>query len=105
MDTGGRERRGHPRRTISCSVIVGDEACRVRDLSRSGVAFTSVGAMAEMSQVRLSMDLPGSNRHVEGLGTVVRCEPDVDGGWGIAVFFTELDEEDREAIDLIVHAD
>jgi hypothetical protein len=53
-----------------------------------------------MTTVRFHLDLPleGGARRVEGEGAVVRCRRHGEGRFEIAVFFTKIGEEDREAL-------
>ncbi|RMH04003.1 MAG: PilZ domain-containing protein [Planctomycetota bacterium] len=102
-----RERRQHPRvRAPELPLLLrrGDAAPhRIRDLSRSGVAFYSEEPIPVMTQVRFAIEFPtaeGDSAFAEGDGVVVRCErlAGALGHYEVAVFFGELP---REAAQLI----
>ena len=95
----GPERRRHPRVPAQelPLLLQGDERrpLRVRDLSRSGVAFYSEEPLEVLQQVRFALEIPaeGGPRLVAGQGVVVRCEPVAPAlaHYDVAVFFQELD--------------
>ncbi|HKE00445.1 MAG TPA: PilZ domain-containing protein [Planctomycetota bacterium] len=102
------ERRAHPRAKAEFPITIGAAdrrvAARVRDLSRSGVAFSSPVAIAEMTKVACDLDLPAPvKRTVKVEGAVVRCAK-AAAGFEVAVFFTTIADADRAAIGALVEA-
>ena len=69
-------------------------------MSRSGLCVFAPRAIREMTTVRFHLDLPLAEgiRRLEGEGAVVRCRRHGEGRFEIAVFFTRVSEEDREAL-------
>jgi hypothetical protein len=96
------ERRQHPRVPAGDLPIqiqmAGQAPLKVRDLSRSGIAFYSESPIAMMTQVAFALEFPradGASRFAEGHGVVVRCErlASALGHYEVAVFFSELSAE------------
>lgn len=98
---------------------------QIRDLSSSGVSCTTDRPLAVLSQVHLQLLLPayptgaasgaaaasdGRPREVACRGAVVRCVRDGGRGAGpgdafeTAIFFTDMRETDRAAIEEFVMA-
>lgn len=102
-----QERRQHPRvLAAELPILLREDSgtpLRIRDLSRSGVAFYSESPIAVMTQVRFAIEFPrpGADAvYADGEGVVVRCErlhPSL-GHYEIAIFFGEMA---REAAGLI----
>ncbi|MBC8327437.1 MAG: PilZ domain-containing protein [Planctomycetes bacterium] len=99
MTRFAKERRQHPRVLASELPILlqeGSEApLRIRDLSRSGVAFYTETPVAVMTQVRFAIEFPkrgADSAFAEGEGVVVRCErlAGALGHYEVAVFFGEM---------------
>ena len=97
-----KERRQHPRVLASELPILlqegSDAPLRIRDLSRSGVAFYSETPIAVMTQVRFAIEFPhreAGSTFSEGEGVVVRCErlASALGHYEIAVFFGEVSKD------------
>ena len=102
MPTHASERRTHPRTPApDIPLRIGPEegnGFRVRDLSKSGVAFFSESSIPLMTLVQFTLEIPdpgGDSRQVFGQGAVVRCEPLAPsvGHFEVALFFQDLEDE------------
>src|SRR5262245_14978453 len=99
----GAERRKDPRAKAEFFVTLEAKdrrvEARVRDISRSGVAFTSKIPFTEMTVLRIDLAIPGhSNAMIRADGAVVRCAKGSGGDYDVAVFFTSIDDSARAAI-------
>lgn len=73
----------------------------LKDISTNGMCFTFTDSLPEMALVRLGMEVDhgGEKKGLEVEGAVVRCErvPEnprlPEGGYEVAVFFTNLAQE------------
>ena len=82
----------------------------VRDLSASGVCCETSRPLPLLSQVQVILLLPIEGKHpheVACTGAVVRCAHAPAGnsgsaGYEIAIFFTEVDDSDRSALEAYV---
>ena len=98
------ERRRDPRARASFPLVFtppsGPVEASVRDVSQSGICAAAARPIPEMTRVRFRFDLPTGegSRRVEGEGAVVRCVRRGEGGYEVAIFFTEVSEADRERI-------
>lgn len=70
----------------------------VRDISEIGLACTSPHEVPEMTVVGLDFELPGKSGQHHVTGAVVRCEPQDDGHFDLAVYFTDLGDDTRSAL-------
>ena len=105
---GGPERRAHPRARVEFPITIEAKdrrvAARVRDVSRSGIAFLSKIPFPEMTVLRVDVAIPGAAKPmIRADGAVVRCEKDASGGgasgdYDVAIFFTAIGDDDREEI-------
>lgn len=84
------------------------EPAVVRDLSTSGVCCTMEQTLPLLSQVQVTFLLPSdgperptSSREVTCTGAVVRCAR-AGARYETAIFFTSVDDEDREALERYV---
>lgn len=98
-----KERRLHPRVPAAGQVALGaaaDGKAVLRDISMSGVACHSPRAFDEMTVIEMTMELPfeGGPRSFLAGGAVVRSEPQSDGGFLVAVFFTHMDDAARATL-------
>ena len=100
----GRERRQHPRRSVTWPVTLelaeGSLEARLRDISEAGVCFHVDRAVPEMTLLSVEFQLPLQDETVlvRGTGAVVRCiplSPLVDH-YEVAVFFNSLGDDIRE---------
>jgi hypothetical protein len=105
-----KERRLHPRFSVPGPIEFGvgpEGSASLVDLSRSGLGCVSPKAFEEMSILEIAMQLPVGEDAVDfkAGGAVVRCEP-VEGGdnWRVAVFFTHMDDGNRNALDRFLEA-
>ncbi|MFN0204719.1 MAG: PilZ domain-containing protein [Planctomycetota bacterium] len=112
------ERRSHPRAKAEFDITIGAAeartSVRVRDISKSGVAFVSPQPIPEMTLVRMELVLPHTsanaqktNNTIKADGAVVRCEKrDVvhgdAAGYDVGVFFMAITDTSREEIDEFV---
>ena len=103
----GAERRAHPRAAAEWPITIalpeGYFEARLRDVSASGVCFHVDRPVAEMTVLRLQLDLgePGEKQRVDGRGVVVRCRrisPAVDH-YEVAVFFDQIEQRDRDLLE------
>lgn len=103
------ERRQAPRagapRDLAMRLVGRPDVLEIRDLSASGVCCTIAQPLAVMTQVHLVLLVPRSGaapREVPTDGVVVRCVKNSRGasptGYEIAVFFTGLDDADRNTL-------
>ena len=100
-----KERRLHPRFSVPGPIEFGvgpEGAASLVDLSRSGLGCLSPKAFEEMAILEIAMELPVGEESLafKAGGAVVRCEP-VEGEkrWRVAVFFTHMDDGNREVLD------
>lgn len=104
---GGPERRRAPRASAPLSVRIDVKdrrfETRVRDVSKSGVCFSSPVEIPEMTLLRIDLELPGKPvKHLRADGAVVRCVKGSSGEHSIAVFFTAIDAEARADLESFV---
>lgn len=103
-----RERRQAPRVTEQVPVAITEAGTELRtetkNLSGLGVYCTVNRFIAPMTKLALRLELP-NQRHpvmVQCTGVVVRAEPAVAhaerGVYHVAIFFTEMTDQDRAAI-------
>ncbi len=108
LSSGRRDTRQHPRLELEISMMVSDDARKVRkpirfsssDLSTGG-AFLVADVLFEVGELlQVEFDLPGG-RHVRARSRVVRvargAQKDKQPGMGIE--FLDLSPDDRAAID------
>jgi len=98
-----KERRLHPRVPVKGHVALGQgegDRAVLTDISMSGVACTSPKAMAEMTVLEMTMELPfaDGSRSFKAGGAVVRSEAIEGGGFLVAVFFTHMDDAARATL-------
>jgi hypothetical protein len=104
------EKRRDPR--VTDRVIVrsthNDANLETINLSAGGLLCTSPAWVAPMTKMALSLELPmptpKAPRLVEGEAVVVRTDPPAPttnpgGGYRVALFFSRMDAEHREALD------
>jgi len=102
----GSERRAHPRIPAEWPITIalpeGYFEANLRDVSASGVCFHVDRPVAEMTVLRLQLDLDsqGDKHRVDGRGVVVRCKriaPALEH-YEVAVFFDQIEAHDREVL-------
>jgi hypothetical protein len=111
LPSGRTERRRHPRVPLDWPVTIaldeGTFPARLRDVSRAGMCFFLDRRVAEMTILRMDLELPpgtpggARGERVSGSGVVVRCQPlskHVDH-YEIAVFLNDLSDEARARIE------
>jgi hypothetical protein len=106
------ERRRYPRSRRGVPVIVDEGGPGILNhldnVSGSGVLCHTVRPIALMTKMSIKIDLPEPvGKPVECEGIVVRCEPhDVgDDHFKVAILFTHMSDEDREAVEEFVSHD
>ncbi|MFT4539335.1 MAG: hypothetical protein ACI841_002282 [Planctomycetota bacterium] len=106
----GRERRQHTRAQAEWPIMIeledGPHEARIRDISQAGVCFFLDRPVAEMTALRIELDVPGAQgqRRIRGAGAVVRCEK-ISAAlehYEVAVYLQEMSEPDREWISAFV---
>ena len=112
MPTPDLERRRAPRATVSIPLHLsprGDaEPATLVNISASGLCCRFADPIAEMTLVGMGIELPGQERACEVQGAVVRCDK-IRGvnppTYEIGIFFTEMSDETRKAIQEFVSAE
>lgn len=107
------ERRKYPRSRRRHEILADSHAGpallnHVDNISASGVLCHTVDPIPLMTRIGLTLVLPKPREHkIEAEGVVVRCERDDvgDDHFHVAIFFTRLKPEDREAIEDYVRYD
>lgn len=111
----GDERRRHRRVTASLPLRFVDErgeeeAFDLVDLSESGARIQCVRRLTPMTKVQVGMVLPGryagraDDVQLHTTGVVVWSHPVDGGGYDTGVFFSVLDDEQREILRSFVQA-
>ena len=96
------------------SVPDGSEPAALRNLSVAGISCTSARQYAEMTQIRITLDLPAAKSgeepplRLEVTGVVVRCRA-LRHGTGrrrfeLALYFTDLGDNARTQLERIVRS-
>jgi hypothetical protein len=105
------ERRQAPRIAATLPVVMGAAGGRqeahVCNISRNGICCVVPQRIAEMTRLHFEMDVPlgKQNARVHGVGVVVRCQDAAaNGGFEVAVLFTELDPTSRLSVSRYVSA-
>lgn len=97
-----KERRLHPRQVVQAPIELGGDRypAFLRDLSMSGLSCVSPRPFNDMTTLEIAMQLPfpEGKRLFKAGGTVVRCEPADQGGHHLAVFFPQMDANNREVL-------
>jgi PilZ domain-containing protein len=77
--------------------------CAAQDLSRTGVLLVGPFARPETERVDLTLKAVSGTHQVRMRGRVVRVEPDDEpGNLRIAVEFVELDEAQKDALEIVL---
>ncbi len=108
----GQERRRSPRVdgqvALAITNGVGPVEAETKNLSASGVYCTLDHFLPPMTKLQLRFELPDGERRVvvSCTGVVVRVEPVIANPdrprYNVAIFFTDLSERDRTAIERFV---
>lgn len=80
----------------------------VDNISANGVLCHTSEPIPLMTKMRMALDLPKPvSKRVECEGIVVRCDPHEQGEnhYKVAILYTKVSEEDRQAIDKFVQHD
>ena len=108
----GEERRRYrrSRRAVSAVVDEGGPGVlnHIDNISANGVLCHTVKPVPLMTKLSVVLELPRPSGHrVECEGIVVRCDPDERGDdhFKVAIIYTKVSDEDREAIETFVEHD
>ena len=106
------ERRRAPRIAQQLSLTISNGgfalSTETRNLSATGAYCSVERFIPPMTKLQLRLELPeqGGTTTVECIGVVVRVEPTIHSaeraGYDMAVYFTELSDRDRAAIERFV---
>lgn len=106
------ERRKHPRsrRGLKSKAAKADSGLinHVENISGSGVLCSMPKPVAEMTKMRIVLELPAPvEREVEAEGIVVRCDAADRKGteFSVAILYTNVSDADRDAIEAYVSHD
>jgi hypothetical protein len=80
----------------------------VDNISASGVLCHTVKPLPLMTKLGMALELPAPvERRIDCEGVVVRCEADEQGddNFKVAILYTRISDEDRDAIEQFVEAD
>lgn len=116
--TSPQDRRHHPRVDFWSPLLLnapdGAEPAALRNLSTAGLACTTSRAFPELTQLKVTLDLPpvvpgeGPGLRLEVTAAVVRCQPLRHGTgrrrYEVALFFTDLSETGRAALTELVRS-
>jgi len=112
MHHGGEDRRRYPRSRRGISTITDTSGPgilnHIDNISANGVLCHTVKPIPLMTKIGIALELPRPfERRVECEGIVVRCEPhDMgDDHFKVAILYTRIEDEDREAIHQFVESD
>ena len=107
-----QERRRHPRVTERVALAISEAGqalqAETKNLSVSGAYCTMDRFLAPMTKLALQLELPNGPRRatIRCSGVVVRVEPIIAeadrGRFNTAIFFTDLSDRDRSAIERFV---
>lgn len=103
------ERRRHPR----CNKRVSFCWCEsehgtsnhLENISEAGILCQTTTPIPLMTKIQVLLDLPKPiDQRIEVSGVVVRCEEDdiVETRFKVAIFFTQISDEDKEKIRLFI---
>ena len=113
-----KDRRTSERVTLPSPLVLtvpeGSEPAALRNLSVAGISCTTGRRYPEMTQIRVTLDLPSAKAgeepplRLEVTGVVVRCRP-LRHGTGrrrfeIALYFTDLGDNARLQLERIVRS-
>jgi len=109
-EPAGDERRLYPRADADWPIRLllpeGHFEARVRDVSRAGICFFLDRPIAEMTSLRIDLELPVHEgmRFVRGEAVVVRCDKISDRleHYEIAAFLNDMAPPDRDALEAFV---
>lgn len=108
----GEERRRYARSRRGFAAVVDDTGPgvlnHIDNISANGVLCHTVKPIPLMTKMSMALELPRPHgRRIEAEGIVVRCEPhDVgDDHFKVAILYTKIADEDRDAIHKFVEQD
>jgi len=112
MKKSGAERREYPRSKSGFHIRppknVHEAIQHVDNISENGILFHTNQALSIMTKLEVNLDIPEpSGKHITAEGVVVRCDSDKssEGEYKVALLFTHISDEDREAIGHYVNHD
>jgi len=111
MRYAGEERRRYARSRQGFPVVVDNGGPgvlnHIDNISANGVLCHTVKPIPLMTRMSIAIELPRPhNRRIECEGIVVRCDPHEvgDDHFKVAILYSKIDDEDREAIfDFVEH--
>jgi hypothetical protein len=80
----------------------------IDNISANGVLCHTIKPVPLMTKMGIALELPNAeSRRIECEGVVIRCEPHEvgDDKFKVAILYTRIDEDDRQAIDEFVEMD
>jgi hypothetical protein len=108
----GEERRRYPRSRRGIQAVVEDGGPgvlnHIDNISGSGIMCHTVRPIPLMTKMSMSLELPKPIDHrISCEGVVVRCDPDPQGddNFKVAILYTTISEDDRDAIQSFVEHD
>ena len=112
MRYDGEDRRRYPRsrRAVQAAVDDGGPGVlnHIDNISANGVLCHTVRPLPLMTRMSIALEVPKPvSRRIECEGVVVRCDPhDMgDDHFKVAILYTRISEEDRQAIHDFVESD
>lgn len=112
MRYDGEERRRYRRSRLGFPAILDKSdpgvLNHVDNMSANGILCHTVKPIPLMTKMSIALELPKPNeRRIECEGVVVRCESHElgDDHFKVAILYTKIKEDDREAIEEFVHDD
>jgi PilZ domain len=112
MPKSGQERRRYPRSRRGFPAVVDEGGPgvlnHVDNISGNGVLCHTVKPVPLWTKMSMALELPKPvNRRIECEGIVVRCDSHDQGDdhFKVAILYTKVSEEDRDAIEYFVEQD
>ncbi len=106
MRYDGQERRRYPRSRRGLPTITDNSSPgvlnHVDNISASGILCHTINPIPLMTKMSVVLELPKPfDRRVECEGVVVRCDPEEvgDDKFRVAILYTRMTDEDREALE------
>lgn len=106
MRYDGQERRRYPRSRRGLPTIADNSSPgvlnHVDNISASGILCHTINPIPLMTKMSVVLELPKPfDRRVECEGVVVRCDPEEvgDDKFRVAILYTRMTDEDREALE------
>ena len=110
MNENVTERRAHPRAQADFPLKLGADGklpARLKNISRSGLCCVVPEPLPELALAEAVVELPDREDRAKTFhlqGAVVRCVPEKEGGYEVALFFQFPPEEAQELISRYVES-